>query len=102
MQESLYLTQLLNELKEPCHSATMFEDNQGTIALSKNPLNRQRANHIDIRYHFIRSVQETDKVTIKYCPAQDMFADVMTKASTKEKIGGVQALLFRINFRLIL
>ena len=84
-QESLYFTQLLKDLKEPCQSATIFEDNQGAIALSKNPVDRQRAKHIDIRYHFSRSVQETGKVTIKYCPTQDMIADMMTKASTKEK-----------------
>ena len=73
-------------MKEACQSATIFEDNQGTIALSKNPVNRQRAKHIDIRYHFIRSAQETGKVTIKYCPTQDMIADLMTKAATRDKL----------------
>ena len=86
VQESFYLTQLLKDLKEACQSATIFEDNQGTIALSKNPVNRQRAKHIDIRYHFIRSAQETGKVTIKYCPTQDMIADLMTKAATRDNL----------------
>ena len=86
VQESFYLTQLHKNLKEACQSATIFEDNQGTIALSKNPVNRQHAKHIDIRYHFIRSAQEAGKVTIKYCPAQDMIADLMTKAAIKDKL----------------
>ena len=82
-QESLYLIQLL---KESCQSATIFEDNQGAIAHSKNPVNRQRAKHIDIRYPFIRSTQETGEVTIKYCPTQDMIADLTAKAAKKEKL----------------
>ena len=87
VQESLYLIQLLNDLKsESCQSATIFEDNQGAIALSKNPVNHQRAKHINISYHFIRSTQETGKVTIKYCSTQDMIADLMTKAASKEKL----------------
>ena len=34
--------------------AKILGDNQGAIALSKDPVNRQRCKHIDIKYHFIR------------------------------------------------
>jgi len=73
-------------LKEACQSATICEDNEGTVALPKNPVNRQRAKQIDIRYRFIRSPQEIGKVTIKYSPTQDMIVDLMTKAATKDKL----------------
>ena len=51
LQEGLYLTQLLRDIDEVCGPVVIFEDNQGAIALSKNPVNRQRSKHIDVRYH---------------------------------------------------
>ena len=36
------------------HDFTLNCDNQGAIALSRNPVHHQRSKHIDIRYHFIR------------------------------------------------
>ena len=38
--EGLFLTQLLRDIDEVCRPVVIFEDNQGTIALSKNPVNR--------------------------------------------------------------
>ena len=80
VQEGLYLSQLLR-------------DNQGTIALSKNPVNRSRAKHIDIRYHFIRSEIARGRVVAKYCPTENMVADIIQynndKTCNKSKIGKV-------------
>ena len=75
VQEGLYLTQLLSDIDEVCGPDLIFEDNQCTIPLSKNHVNQQRSKHIDIRYHFIYTVQNTSKVVIKYCPTADMAAD---------------------------
>ena len=97
-QEGLYLTQLLqhmdNENDFTC--VNIFEDNQGAIALSKNPVNRQRSKHIDIRYHFIRNAVEEGKVIIHYCPTEDMAADVLTKPMTKFKVQKFKKYLFGI------
>lgn len=86
-QESLYLVQLLGEMDSECQytPVTIFEDNQGAIALSKNPVCRQRCKHVDIRYHFIRSALSDGKISIEYCPTADMAADVLTKPVTKFK-----------------
>ena len=84
VQEGLDLTQLLRDIDEVCGPVVIFEDNQGAIALSKNPVHRQRSKHIDVRYHFIRTTQN-GKV-VKYCPTADMAADLMTKAATKFKL----------------
>lgn len=54
-QENMYLSQLLNGMDNKMYSCTtIYGDNQGAIALSKNPVNRQRSKHIDVKYHFIR------------------------------------------------
>lgn len=68
-QECLYLKQLLEGLDEHEYVLpTIFEDNQGTIALAKNPVSRQRCKHIDIKYHFIRStLNDGNIMLLSYC-----------------------------------
>lgn len=58
----------------------IYEDNQGSIALAKNPEFLKRTKHIDIRYHFVREKVEDNQVVLEYCPTQDMLADIMTKS----------------------
>ena len=56
-----------------------FEDNQGSIALAKNPQYHKRTKHIDIRYHFVREKVEDGQVILEYISTLDMLADIMTK-----------------------
>ena len=57
----------------------MMVDKQGAIELAKNPIAHSRTKHIDIRFHFIREVQENGLIQIKYCPTEEMLADLLTK-----------------------
>ena len=57
----------------------MLGDNQGALALVKNPHLHERSKHIDICYHFIRDLAEKGKLDIAYVPTADMAADGMTK-----------------------
>ena len=57
----------------------MLGDNQGAIALTKNPHLHERSKHIDICYHFIRDLVEQGKLDIAYVPTTEMVADGMTK-----------------------
>ena len=95
-QESLYLLQLIGAMDDQntYKCVTVFEDNQGAIALSKNPVNRQRSKHIDIRYHFVRDILQEGKIDIKYCPTEHMVADVLTKATNKFRIQKFKKFLF--------
>ena len=74
--------------------AKILEDNQGAIALSKDPVNRQRFKHIDIKYHFIRDTLHKKKIEIIYCPTTDLIADIMIKPMTKLKLERFKRLLF--------
>lgn len=86
-QETIYLTQLLNGMDNRIHScAEIHGDNQGAIALCKNPVNRQRSKHIDVKYHFIRNTLSEGKISIVYCPSEEMVADILTKPVAKPKI----------------
>jgi hypothetical protein len=79
-QEAVWLKAFVTELGEDIGGAlTVYEDNQGAIALAKNPEFHKRTKHIDIRYHFVREKVEDGQVVLEYCPTQDMLADLMTK-----------------------
>ena len=94
-QESLYLIQLLNSMDANTYDCvTIFEDNQGAIALACNPVNRQRSKHIDIRYHFIRNALEEGKIELQYCPTEYMVADIFTKPMSKIKLQKFRKYIF--------
>jgi hypothetical protein len=58
-------------------------DNQGCIALAKNCTHHSHTKHIDIQHHFIRENLESGEIGLKYCPTQDMVANVLTKGIGK-------------------
>jgi len=75
VQESLWLQQLVTDLKkEEVKSMVMYEDNQSTISMTKNPQFHGRAKHIDIKYHFVREQVGSGKLELKYCKTNDMIA----------------------------
>jgi hypothetical protein len=65
---------------------TIFADNQGSIALAKNPEFHSRTKHISIQTHFIREKVANEEVTLQYLPTGDMLADLLTKALPREKV----------------
>ena len=69
IQECIYLEQLLKGIDTYEYMKTVvYEDNQGAIALVRNPVCRQRCKTVDIKYHFIRSTIREEKMTLVYCP----------------------------------
>ena len=54
-------------------------DNQGAIALTKNPHLYDRSRHIDICYHHIRDLQEREKISVIYILIDEMIVDGFTK-----------------------
>ena len=87
MQEAKFLRQLFADMSgsnKDC--VTVYADNQGAIALAKNPVHHQRSKHIDIRYHFIRSEITNGVVVLYYVPSEENVADIFTKAVSKFKL----------------
>jgi transposase InsO family protein len=58
----------------------LYCDNQGAIALAKNPEHHNRTKHIDIQYHFIRERVADHSVRLVFVGSEDMIADALTKA----------------------
>ena len=90
-KEAIWLRSLLKELRfrfklEEEHTATtIYEDNQSSIALAKNPVHHARTKHIDIQHHFIREKVESGEVDLVYMPTEDMIADALTKPLPRPK-----------------
>ena len=60
-------------------------DNQGTIALAKNPGDHPCTKHIQLCYHFICFAITDRQISLDYVPTQNMVADGLTKGLTGEK-----------------
>ena len=79
-QEAAWLRRLLADLKVLTSEPTLLmEDNQGAIAIAKNPTAHARTKHIDIRYHYVREAVQGGVVDVRYCPTDQMIADLLTK-----------------------
>ena len=85
-REALWLRQLMSDVGlEQEKSTPIMCDNQGAIALVKNPTHHARSKHIDIQHHFVREKVESDVIALQYIPTERMVADVLTKALAKPR-----------------
>jgi hypothetical protein len=79
-KEAIWLKRLLAEMGFRDNSAVpIFEDNEGAIALTKNPEFHARTKHIAPHYHFTREQVEEGTIAIHYCHTTEMVADFLTK-----------------------
>ena len=59
----------------------LFQDNQGTIFLANNGKRSsgKRTRHIQIRYYFVTDNMKLSKLTIDYCPTENIIGYFFTK-----------------------
>ena len=57
----------------------MFGDNQGAIALTKNPHITKQSKHIDVCYYFIRDLAKRERLEITYILTDRIVANGITK-----------------------
>jgi hypothetical protein len=93
-KEAMWLRSLLGELGyAQGHPTRLLGDNQGSLALSSNPVQHSRSKHIDIRHHFIREAIEDEKIMLEYCNTRDMIADILTKPLTRQQFSKLRSLM---------
>eukprot|EP00794_Sanderia_malayensis_P014955 gene14955-biopygen12465 len=93
-QEAIWLRRLLGSLDINQDQATqLYEDNQGAIALSRNPNSHSRTKHIDIKYHYVRDVVDNKEIQLIYCPTEKMIADIMTKPLPRQRFEEMRSLI---------
>ena len=63
----------------PCFS--IFEDNQGAVQLSQNPVSNSNSKHIDVRHHHVlREFVRQGDASVSHVPSEYQHADILTKA----------------------
>ena len=79
-QDAIWLQRLLCDLQvNAAGPKKILEDNQGAIAVTKNPVGHKRTKHINIKQHFVREAVQDGKIVLSYCPTSEMVADLLTK-----------------------
>ena len=93
-QEGKFLISLFSDLMgENLQHFLLYCDNQGSIALAKNPIQHQRSKHIDIRYHFVREMIKDDIMILQYVPTDENIADMFTKHIHSPKLKKFKSLI---------
>lgn len=63
----------------------IFCDNEGAVALTKEPKDHGKSRHIDRKYHFVRHKVAEGKVIVKRISSEENPADPFTKILSKAK-----------------
>jgi len=81
VREGIWIRMLLKELQEELKVSTVInQDNKSTIAIAKNPIHHQRVKHIEVKMNHLRQYLDNKDLVLKWCPTEDMIADILTKA----------------------
>ena len=69
-QDAAYLIQMLQELgMGDVSPVTLLEDNQACMDIARKDVASPKLKHIDIRYHFVRTMLRENKIQLVYCPS---------------------------------
>ncbi|KAJ9551584.1 hypothetical protein OSB04_015629 [Centaurea solstitialis] len=63
----------------------IFCDNEGAVALTKEPKDHGKSKHIERKYHFVRHKVEEKQIVVSRVPSEENPADPFTKALTRPK-----------------
>ena len=84
VKDACWLRQLFKDLGHNHGTTTMYVDNQGAIALTKNLDQHPKTKHIDIRYHFVQDLIENGVIRLEYCATTNMVADILMKGLPRD------------------
>lgn len=75
-EEEVVVTMPLKEHPSIC----LKGDNQGSIALTYNPVYHAQTKHIDIQHYYICDEVAARRINLQYIPTSEIIADGLTKA----------------------
>ena len=78
-KETVFATNLLEEIAHVEMPSKMSEDNTGAIYLTKNFQVGARTKHIDVRYHYIREKVKDGTIDVAYVNTEKNPSDLLTK-----------------------
>ena len=93
-REGKFLQALMKDMQVcPLENSTFYCDNQGAMALSQNPDQRQRSKCINIKYYFARDDIQSDSLEVIYVPSEQNVVGIFTKPVSRLKGEKFSALL---------
>lgn len=85
-KEMVWLRAFFEELGQKVGKSVLHCDSQSAIHLAKNPVYHARTKHIQVRYHYIRSVLEDGVLTLEKIDGSLNPADMFTKTVQVDKL----------------
>jgi hypothetical protein len=93
--ELLWTMQLLYHIGVSQNSPIqIFNDSQSARALAHSSAFHGRTKHIEVHYHFVRELVQSQVINLVYCPSHENVADLFTKPLPRQSI---DHLLDRLN-----
>ena len=77
---------VISKIQNPARKTCIYVDNQGSIALARNPEFHARTKHIAIQEHYVREKVTSGEIELEYLHTGDMIADCLTKNLSREKV----------------
>jgi hypothetical protein len=73
----------------------IFQDNMSSLSLEKNGRisSSKRTKHIKAKYFLIKDYYESGEIDLRYCPADVMWADILTKPLQGQKFRDMRAFI---------
>ena len=93
----IWLHRFMEELGKKQENSKLYSDSQSAIHIEKNSAFHLRTKHIQLKYHFIRSVLDEELLKLEKIHTSQNPTDMLTKGVTKEKLSscsvsiGIQA-----------
>jgi hypothetical protein len=85
-KEMIWLQRFMEELGKKQENNRLYCDSESAIHLENNSTFHSNTKHIQLRYHFIRSVLEDGNLKLEKIHAIQNPADMLTKGVTREKL----------------
>ncbi|KAH9321845.1 hypothetical protein KI387_016484 [Taxus chinensis] len=85
-KEMIWLHKFLEDLGHTHEEGKIHSDSQSAIHLAKNSAFHSRTKHIQLRYHFIRTTLEEEKLKLEKIHTSQNPTDTMTKVVIREKL----------------
>lgn len=76
----------MEELGKKVEWGILYSDSQSAIFFAKNSTFHSKTKHIQIKYHFIRSLLKDGALVLEKINGSENLADMLTKVITLEKL----------------
>lgn len=85
-KDMIWLKSFMEELGKIQNNSYLLTNSESAIHLAKNYALHSKTKHIQLRYHFIRSVLDDGQLLLEKIHTDENPADMFTKAVTREKL----------------